>query len=137
MRQNVKFIHIYNQNFGGYFIYFKLLFFGQNSLMLQLKRIFKSLSFVEKNILIFKLFFQIPYWMFIKPLFKIFSIRTKYVGNFEYIEDVHSFKYKASKLSVFKIIGIPFFVLFSTTLNKKDVEIITKLNTENLIILKK
>lgn len=126
--------HTFNSYNGGYIAYFKLLFIGNHSLFLQYSMIWSSLSFGQKIGLILNTSLKLPWWLFIKPIGKVFSKKTFYKGNYSQYSNV--IEYNIRKNITWKIIGIPYFFWTSKTLSNEDIERIAKVNPEHYNIKK-
>lgn len=135
MIKTVRFNNTHNQNFGGYVMYFRLLFLGETSMINQISRILDCLSFKLKVELFLQLAYQIPYWLLIKPMGALFSFKYVYAGSYTFNDDYNKFFYDADKKIIFKFLGIPYFVWYSSNLNKIDIDRIADFDADSINVV--
>lgn len=106
--QEIK--HTLNQRFGGYITYWKLYF--QFFIFIFSQKIYR---FGDKLILTFIMILKFPWYLFIKPLGSLFSVKKQYhiIIKFNKI-------FKSDKSVIFKFIGIPLFKYSTKKINDKD-----------------
>jgi hypothetical protein len=117
---NRRIHHIHTNRNGGFICYAKLtvqLWSQLFSLNSQLKEI--GINRWKYCFLIFLSLLKTPYWLFIKPLFFIFSKRTTYQGNYTIEDGDLNKNHSVKKTVVYFCFGIPFF-MYKSKPNTKD-----------------
>jgi hypothetical protein len=103
-----------NRN-GGFLAYFKL--------TIQIwKQFFGIRQFASKSQqfgIFFLMSIKTPYWIFIKPLFIVFSTKSVIKGEFQLSNGRLSPQHSMEKSVTYRFLNIPFF-FYKAKLNKKD-----------------
>lgn len=118
INRRIRHVHI-NKN-GGFICYAKLtaqLWFQLFSLGSQYSQM--GLNEPKYYLLVLLILLKTPYWLFIKPLFFVFSKRTTYQGDYTLEDGVLRKHHSVNKTVVHFLLGIPFF-MYKSKLNTKD-----------------
>ncbi|MFA7219762.1 MAG: hypothetical protein WC119_04590 [Synergistaceae bacterium] len=119
--KTIRFKNTHTQRYGGYVAYWKLcaklwkMPFDEN---LEIKGVTEHLRFA-KFCLVLHLLLKSPWWLFIKPLGCMFSVRTKSEGSVT-TDSSNILKFNGEKFIVYKFLGMPFFARISHKFSDKE-----------------
>lgn len=116
---NRRIRHVHTNKNGGFVCYAKLtaqLWFQLFSLRSQYSQMGLNQPYY---LLILLMLLKTPYWLFIKPLFFVFSKRTTYQGDYTLEDGDLNKHHSVKKTVVYFLLGIPFFI-YKSKPNTKD-----------------
>lgn len=106
--------HTHTQNNAGYFAYWQLTF----QLWGMFIQSFKMISKVQFLFGLFVIALKTPFWLFIKPAFQVFSVKTRMKGSCTWQND-KIVKNSIRKSKYIRFIGIPFLWYPSSITNEE------------------
>ena len=115
-RSRIELENRHTQKFGGYITYWVLFFrllkmtFGENSFLSKWQKTYSAFEFLIKS----------PWWLIIKPLRSLFSVKKFYKGFYE-LDNGGLERHNISRTTTIKFLFLPIFFYWRGKIKRKEV----------------